>query len=242
MVAHFDPVGARGVGEGLDIIVHACAGGHRAEGAAFGEPHFAAPVEADAVEVALPGRHLGREVVCLLPAHSGEGRHLPRSPGDGAHEAAVDIVKVEVHVAGVGLLPHDEMPAVVEERDGAFVGPLDVAGRALVVDHPLRAVLFAEDDLEMVLPPVETVKPEPSVGRPADAGNVLVRLRTRLDPGRGAVRKVIEVERDDRIGFARLGVFERKGLVVEGSVVTHHLEQRHPPLVEAQEGQLPSVG
>ena len=141
----------------------------------------------------------------------------------------------------MALLPH-EKAVLVHEGHRAVVHALDILLRALLVDDALAAVRLAQHHFEGVLAAVEAVEPQPSVGRVADAGNVLVGLSSRVDAVFPARREVGDPELDGGVLLPGLGVFERVGLVVELAVEAHHLHQRHFRFVEAQEGQLPSVG
>ena len=138
----------------------------------------------------------------------------------------------------MALLPHE----VVDERYGLVVHPLDILLRAFVVNRTLGAVRLAQDYLEGVLPAVEAEKVKPSVGRPADAGNVLVGFAARVDALFGARLKVADPHLDRRVALAGFGVFERVGLVVEFAVEAHHLHQRNFRFVEAQVGDAAAVG
>ena len=141
----------------------------------------------------------------------------------------------------MALLPHEETVAV-DEGHGPVVHALDILLRPLLVDRALRSVGFADDHLEGVLAAVEAVVPRPSVGRPADAGNVLVGLLARVDALPGAGLEVGDPELDHGVALPGLGVFERIGLVVELAVEAHHLHQGHFRFVEAQVGDAAAVG
>ena len=141
----------------------------------------------------------------------------------------------------MALLPHEEA-VLVDERHGLVIDPFDILPGAFLVDRALGPVGFADDHFEGVLTPVEAVIPGPSVGRPPDAGDVLVGFGTRVDALLRAGREVRHPELDHRIAFPGLRVFERVGPVVELAVEAHHLHQRHFALVEAQVGDAAAVG
>ena len=240
-VADRHHVGGRGVGEGRDEVLHPLARGDRIVSLPGGEALLVLPVEAHAVEVAAQGRGLGREVPHAFSVRSDDVGHLPGSFCHLREESAAQAVEVEVHVSGVALLPHEEA-VLVDEGHGLVIDALDVLLRALLIDRALCAVGFADPHLEDILPAVEAVVPGPSVGGPADAGDVLVGLLPGVDALLGACREVGDPQLDDRIALPGLRIFERIGLVVELSVEAHHLHQGHLALVEAQEGDLPAVG
>ncbi len=146
-----------------------------------------------------------------------------------------------MHVPRVALLQGEEA-VLVEEGDRLASGALDILLRALLVDRPLGAAGLAEDHLEGVLTPVEALEPELPVGRPADAGQVLVALRARVDAGSGPRGEVGDPQLHRGVALARLRVLEREGLVVALAVEAHHLHERHLALVEAQEGDAAAVG
>ena len=239
--ADLDPVGRGRVGAGRDVVFHAGARRHGVEPFAVAQLAFVLAVQSDAVEAPAQGRTFGREVPYAFVGGAYELRDVPLAAGHGVEDAAADAVQIEVHMPRVGLLL-DQEPVVVEEREGAVVHALDVLLRPLLVDGLLPAVGLAQDGLEGVLPAVEAEVPEPSVGRPADAGDVLVGLGARVDARRFAAGQVADPQLHGRVAVAGLGVLEREGLVVELPVVAHHLHERYLALVEAQVGDAAAVG
>ena len=206
-VADLRDVGGRGVGKGGDEVFHPGARGCGVVALARGETLFVLAVEAHAVQVAAQRRGLGREEPHAPAVGSHELGHLPRAFGHLFEDAPAEAVQVEVHEARVALLPHEETVAV-DEGHGPVVHALDILLRPLLVDRALRSVGFADDHLEGVLAAVEAVVPRPSVGRPADAGNVLVGLLARVDALPGAGLEVGDPELDHGVALPGLGVFE----------------------------------
>ena len=241
VVADLDPVGGRGVGEGRDVVFHPGARGDGVVAFAGRQAALVLAVEPYAVQVAAQRRGFGREVPDPFAVGADHVGHLPVAFGYLGEQTLADAVKVEVHVARVSLLPYEEAVAV-DEGNGLVIHALDVLLRAFVVDRALGAVGLAEDHLEGILAAVEAEKVKPSVGCPADTGNVLVGHAARVDALPCPGRKVADPHFDRRISLPGLGVFERVGLVVEFAVEAHHLHQGHFRFVEAQVGDAAAVG
>lgn len=94
---------------------------------------------------------------------------------------------------------------LVDERHGLVIDPFDILPGALLIDRALGPVGFADDHFEGVLTPVEAVIPGPSVGRPPDAGDVLVGFGTCVDALLRAGREVRHPELTTELRSPALG-------------------------------------
>ncbi len=139
------------------------------------------------------------------------------------------------------LLADDEAIAV-EERYGRQRGALDISRRLFAVDRSQAAFVVAYHDFEEVLLAVDTIEIELSRRRPPDAGDILIGIIARRHGLRAACGDVVDMQRDDRVVVAGLGILEAVGAVIQLAVVTHHLKQRHAALVEPQIGHIARVG
>jgi hypothetical protein len=219
----------------------------------IGQPHVAASVETDPVQlelqviVAVAGgveHHAGG----LVDLHQ-RRRLEARAPGQGRDQRTVEIVEIEVAPAVPLRLP-DEPPAVREEHHGRAV--LDPAGRPLFAnDDAQRAGLRVRgDQFEDVLPAVGPVEEQlAAVGRPAHAIRVVAdhivveRLAAaNVEPGGPLRRHVVDQQVHHRIGDAGLGI----RLGIDGALQLGLIELQvivgDGTLVEPIERELAAVG
>ena len=148
---------------------------------------------------------------------------------------------------------HEPLP-IGKECNALVIDPLDIPRITLIVNHPSRYYSgirprtccqgrrIAQQQFEMVLRTIQPVDEQTSGGRPFDPRNILVGLFPGVDAAAPAAFQIVVVYFDDRILFARLGIFERIVLRIQVPFETVHVVLPDPALVEPHPRQVLSVG
>ena len=197
-------------------------------------------LQVDGIDLTVDGGVLGGLEIDFLAVEAVNGGHVPRAVGELLHHCAVHIIKVDVVVAAA-FRGHQKAFAVLKEVP--VVGDVDVVFVGLVIKHAaLARGGIGGQNLQVVLVTVEALDGQHvGVLRPGDAGQVDVGLGARVHLHGLAACEVVDVNADDGVVLARLGVLEAVPIGIEAFKLLH-LELAHVALVKLHESDLLAVG
>ena len=207
---------------------------------AFATNHLAhLALQVDGVNLAVDGRVLCGLEIHLLAIEAIDFRHIPRAIGKLLHQSAIHFIKVNVIVAA-SFRSHQEGLAALKEVP--IVGNVDVIIVGLIVENAaLARGGIGSEDFEVVLMAVEALNGQHiGILRPCNARQINIGFLACIHLHGLAAFEVVNVNLNDGVVFARLGILEAVPIGIK-ALKLFHLELTHVAFVELHIGDFLAV-